>query len=448
LASYSYVNIHYRFPEMAEEKIAGKAYLEIHSLSTSSTHFGKFWVYKGTLREFIPDNGNPKQKGKNIPFQLTLPQLHQLKRPLANKDYIIQGKLKKSPTGTYHFSVKKEEPWLPVKGSWSTAEQRYQAKKSVAHYIHEHIPYHQSAVFLSGIATGDFDDRMMQFDFGRFGLQHIMAISGFHFAIIAGILSFLLSFVFSKRKTTGVLIVLLTSYFLFLGTGPSIMRAWLTAMIVLTGLLLEKRPSGLNSLGFAMLVILIYNPLLCQTIGFQFSFLATAAILLLNQGCDHLLQQIWPKRPLYRVIEMDRLNQHLYCLLNIFRQGISLSLAVNLMVLPLLLFYFHKFPILSLVYNLFFPFLVSISMLLLILSVIASFVFFPLGNFLHVINSSYTLFVLNFTTHMPPRLHLIWRVPDFSLALVVLHLCLIFWLGLWFREKAHQRQDEIKDLII
>ncbi len=31
----------------------------------------------------------------------------------------------------------------------------------------------------------------MSYEFGRFGLQHIMAVSGFHFSVITGILSWL-----------------------------------------------------------------------------------------------------------------------------------------------------------------------------------------------------------------------------------------------------------------
>ena len=161
------------------------------------------------------------------------------------------------------------------------------------------------------------------------------------------------------------------------------MRAWLTILVAMCGYLLNKRGSALNSLGIAMLVVLAYDPILCNHIGFQLSFLATAAILMLFNGIDHSLKYTFFKRPLSEVIQMNGLNQHGYLLLNYCRQGIALSLAVNLATLPLLLFYFHKFSLMSLIYNLFFPFLVSLSMVMLILGMVGSIVFSPLGQIFH-----------------------------------------------------------------
>ena len=79
------------------------------------------------------------------------------------------------------------------------------------------------------------EDRLMQFEFGRFGLQHIMAISGFHFAILAGFFSFGLHLMLNRRVANAFLIALLSTYFVFLGAGPSILRAWMTILITLGG---------------------------------------------------------------------------------------------------------------------------------------------------------------------------------------------------------------------
>src|SRR5262249_55475973 len=151
----------------------------------------------------------------------------------------------------------------------------------------------------------------------------------------------------------------------------------------------------------ALLAILLFDPLMAKGIGFQFSFATTAAILLLFSSCDVAMQMIFNKRPLSQITKMDRTNQHGYFLLSTIRQGLALTLAVNLVALPMTLFYFHKFPWMSLIYNLFFPFLVSVSMLLLIIGTLSQLLFSPLGEWVHACNNVYTHYMLNYTYNMP-----------------------------------------------
>lgn len=436
---WSFVSIAYQFPALPPEGAKGIGYFEISSLSSSTTHFGKRWVYKGSLHTFEPTSA------RNIPITVTLPHNEETKRPLANHSYIIEGTLKEVFGGRYVLSVEKSAPWMPVNGTWSLAEYRYHAKQAVGKYIQNHIQSRRAGVFLTGIATGEFDDRMMQFEFSRFGLQHIMAISGFHFAIIAAILSLLLRLVISKRKAHVILIFLLTSYFFFLGCGPSVMRAWVTISIVLLGFLLERRGSGLNSLGISLAVVLAIDPLMCNHIGFQFSFVTTAAILLMFGLSDVLLQRIFMKRRLSQVVEMNALNQHGYCVLSFLRQSLSLTMAVNLIALPMMLFYFQKFPLMSLLYNLFFPFLVSVSMLLLIIGVLATFALPIVGNVIHAVNERYTQFVLDFTYNMPTTVDVTWRVLEIPVEWIVSYLCVVFGGAIYFKHAMERSNRSLED---
>lgn len=412
-----YVYSHYHLIELPLEGSFGEGELHIDSLSTSKTHFGAFWVYKGSLKTF-------GRQGRNLPVRITLP-VKWGSHPPANRDYLVRGVLKQTPPG-YSLKLNRQDPWIPIKGSYSFAEGRYHAKKWVGDLIHAHIPDRRSADFLAGIATGDFEDRLMQYEFGRFGLQHIMAISGFHFALLAGILSFGLRLFLSRRLASALLIALLSTYFVFLGAGPSILRAWITILITLGGYFLERRGSGLNSLGVALLLILLYDPLLCLSVGFQFSFVATAAILCLFQPFDAYLQVLFKKRQLSHTVQMHPVQQHGYLILTWFRQGLALTLAVNLVTLPVVLFYFHKFALMGLVYNLFFPFLVSGAMLLLLLG------FLVPG--LHALNSFYTSFMLDYTYNMPAQADILYRVDNFPAWGVVLILC-----GLWIGAMKVQR---------
>lgn len=238
---------------------------------------------------------------------------------------------------------------------------------------------------------------------------------------------------------------MLSSYFLFLGWAPSITRAWITILIALLGLLLEKRSFALNSLGVALLVTLFLDPFCCQQIGFQFSFIVTASILLFHSASKFLVEQIWKKRPLSQMVEMSSLDQHGYYILSLLREAFALAISVNLTAFPIALFYFNKFPLMSLVYNLFFPFMVSISMLLLLLGILFSWSF--LGYVFHAINNRYTEFMLNFTYNLPTSWDITWRISSFPLWLLTLYLCLIFSAGILCRHYLESKKREVEDFV-
>jgi len=447
LSFFGYTSARYHFIEISREEtsIFGQGHVALESIASKSTHFGKRWVYKGVLRSFQSDASDKENIERvNLPCTISLAQSDDILRPPADSDYLIYGRLKELASGYYALVPIKEKPWLPVKGSWSLAEYRFQAKQQVARYIHNVMSDSRSATFLTGVASGDFDDRMMTFEFGRFGLQHIMAISGFHFAIIAGILSVLLSIFMGRRGAIVLLMVLLSLYLLFLGASSSILRAWIAVMIALCGCLLERRGSGLNSLGVALVAILILDPLAAQNLGFQFSFVTTAAILLLFGGCDLLFKQVFPQRSLSQMVRMNGLNQHGYCFLVFFRQAFALTLAVNIIAIPMMLYYFQKFPLLGLVYNLFFPFLVSVSMLLLILGVLFE-VIYPLAEGIHVVNNGYTQFVLNFTYNMPTSADVTWHLPSLPLEGILMYLCAVFFAGIVAADWLERRQEAAQD---
>ena len=422
------INIHLKI-QIPFQCASGTAFFQVDSLAERHHNFGKQWVYKGTLKKFVPDNATTCS-AKVIPCSIILPDSPEIRRPLADRAYLLHGTLKALDRGGYLLKVSQHDPWKPIPNSFSLAEIRYQAKKALSGYIHAHVEETRSAVFLSGIITGDFDDRLMQHEFGRFGLQHLMAISGFHFAIIAAIFNFILRIFFSRRAATYILIAILSTYFLFLGCNPSIIRSWIAVMAGLLGLLLERHGSGLNALGVGLMAILLYDPLLCQHIGFQFSFAATAALLMLFPASEMLLQRFCPKRPLSVGVRMDIFNQLGLILLTLLRQGVALGIAVNLVTLPLMLYHFHRFPLMSLLYNLFFPLLVSFSMLLLIVALLLGLIFPPLADLMHRFNCRFTHGMLDFTYNIPPAIDWVLRLQDFPIEVVIVSLSLIFWLAL------------------
>lgn len=447
LAALAYGICCYQFPSIGQDCIQGTAHISISSLQVKTTHYGCQWSYRGGISNFFPDGPiEGVSIARNITYSLSLPCNESIHRPSANQDYVVHGILRQTGDRQYMLKISPNEPWHPVKGSWSLAEYRYHTKKAVKEYISRNISNPHSAAFLGGLATGEFESRIFSFEFGRFGLQHIMAISGFHFCVIAGILSIFLRFVLSRKRGSAILILLLSSYFLFLGCSPSIMRAWIAILIGLGSHLIEKRASAINSLGVALLVILLLDPLACLNIGFQFSFLTTAAILLLYSGCSKIFERFLTKRPLSQLVEMNLWNQHGYYIFALFRQGVALGLAVNLVAMPVTLYYFQKFPWMSLLYNLFFPMLVSGAMFLLLIGMLLVVLLPFAADWIHALNSRYTQWILNFTFNMPTSLDVYLRVDPIPSWIIISYLCAIFVGSIFVKNYLELKREQMQDL--
>jgi competence protein ComEC len=446
LSSWLYHSSYYRFPPLPPEGIKGTASLTIQSLSLHSTYFGKNWLYRCQLKDFFPDHDSSLSIASHLECLISIPERGHWQRPPANQDYIVVGTLTQTATGSYKLKIDKKHPWKAIKNSWSLAEKRYQAKQWVKTTLQQLMNHQKSASFLSGMATGEFEDPLIQEAFARFGLQHIMAISGFHFAILAAILNFLFRFIIPRKINALLIVIVLGFYFIFLGPTASILRSWIMISITMIGYLIDKPGKALNSLGIALIGVLGINPLLCQTLGFQFSFLVTISILLLGSVSDYYLTFLIPKRPLSEMVQMNNWNQHGYYLLSLFRQGLALTFAVNLFALPLTLYYFHQFPLMSLLYNLFFPLFISFSMLLLIIGCFCSLIFPPLGQLIHSFNSFYTKWILSLTYQMPASIDNYLKIEFIPSWLLITYICVLGIVSITIKCYLKEKKEEQLEL--
>lgn len=381
-------------PHIPEEGVVGTAKISIEQLSMSSTAHQSSYIYKGKILSFTGEN----VEIKGVPFYLSYPAKKK-NRPPANCDYEITCRLKK---GRGMQAILKPLPgtsWIPLK-SYSLSETRFNLKQMVKKWMEAQFKTPSTVQFLAGLVIGEFDDKNLRLDFGRFGLLHLLAISGFHFSIIASLLILILRPFFHDKSLNLIMIVLLSLYFLFLGWGPSILRAWFTLLVYLGAYFHERFSSPINSLGACLLLAALIDPLMLENLGFQFSFLTTGAILFGLEPCANFFDRISPKRSLETVYTWSWIDQISYITLGFMKNGLSLSCATTCTALPISLYYFGTFPLLSLIYNIFFPFLVSISMSLLIFGSLLS--IFPfLSDPIHLLNDYFTSFILNLTYEIP-----------------------------------------------
>jgi len=421
-------------PPPIKEALKGSGYFSIHRLKTHASPFQRSLLYQGELTTFITEEGAVLKK---IPISVKAPKKG--KRPTASSDYIIKGVILEDK-GRYLFKPDPTEKWHKQPETFSFAEWRYKAKQKITSYLKKNYAHRNSQKFLGTLVTGDLEERSLALNFNRLGLQHLLAISGFHFSLIALFCGFFLKALLPRKAATLLLLILLSAYFFLIGPTPSIQRAWIGISLYLIGKLCNLHCPGLNALGVALIAAIILDPLSSQTIGFQLSFLVTAAILLLYPACEAILKRLLPKRSLSEILEMSRLDQHGYILSATIRKALALTCAVQLVALPVSLYLFHQFPLLSIAYNLFFPVAVSLSLFLLFLALPLSWLIPPMGTLLHRWNDNYTATILQLCERPPIALHYSLYTPHIPLPLLLLLLAAIFYGGIiWHERKIYAK---------
>ena len=132
----------------------------------------------------------------------------------------------------------------------------------------------------AGILIGlrDLVDRDVAAAFTAAGLTHIVAISGWNIAVVAGVLAALLRRLSRRRRSIATLAAI-AAYALAAGAGASVIRAALMAAAVVGSRELGRPGTAASALGLAVVALLVIDPAVIEDAGFQLSVAATAGLL-------------------------------------------------------------------------------------------------------------------------------------------------------------------------
>lgn len=219
------------------------------------------------------------------------------------------------------------------------------------------------------------------------GLIHLLAISGLHVSLMTGMFYFLcIRFGMTRDSTATLLLCLLPAYIIIAGGSPSVIRSVLMSMLLLASIKWWKKSSMLDVVSFSCIVMLAINPYFLVNIGFQLSFMVSASLILSSRA-------IFKHYP------------------NTFASLFAVSFLSQISSLPILLFHFYEFSLLSLPLNMLYVPLYSIIILpFALFTVFLLGVFEPVGQiFAYVL--SWILDILNQAT--------VW-VSQFSFAVLTL----------------------------
>lgn len=167
-------------------------------------------------------------------------------------------------------------------------------------------------------------------DYAGAGVIHILCVSGLHVGIIYLLAETLFSLLKRRKRIYFLhpvfIIGIIWLYALITGLAAPVLRASIMFTLIILGRSSQKQFNSFNTLAAAAFLLLVFDPPLLFNVGFQLSYTAVLGII----SFQPYLRKLWrPKNPVI-VYGWDL---------------ITVSLAAQILTTPLVLYYFHRFPV-------------------------------------------------------------------------------------------------------
>ncbi|WP_179022089.1 ComEC/Rec2 family competence protein [Winogradskyella forsetii] len=180
-------------------------------------------------------------------------------------------------------------------------------------------------------------DKSVYNNYVNSGTIHILAVSGLHVGLILWILNFLfrplLYLKYGNFIRPFILIIILWTFAVIAGLSPSVTRAVTMFSVISFAMHLKRRTNIYNTLVISAFFILLIKPTFLFAVGFQMSYLAVLGIV----SVQPIIYKLW--QPKYWILDKPW-------------QIFTVTLAAQIGVVPISLFYFHQFPGLFFISNL------------------------------------------------------------------------------------------------
>ena len=281
---------------------------------------------------------------------------------------------------------------------------------------------------IAGITYGDrreLSDTPLESALQNTGLAHYMAVSGTHMAMLAALVFFLLSACKLKRIWISILTFFICFTFtIFTGFASGSIRSLIMLAIALLAYSLWRRVDVLFSLGLAAIFMLIADPIMAVSLGFQLSFGTVMGIIIFGRYSQLWLSTLIPTA--------------LRHLSSTITNGLAVAIVATFITLPLTVNAFGIVPLIGPVSNLIIAPLLSLLLFFSFISHAFMIAIPVLGNFLFQMS----LYLSDFIAIIILRLAQIpWAsisLSSFSPFTVILFLIAIAGLW-WFWPRPNKR---------
>lgn len=357
----------------------------------------------------------------------------ELQTPPENEEFSYRDYLARQ--GIHSYMTKAEVTRLPGNDGNFIYRFIYSFKSRLVENAYKIYPDPEASLFagiLFGVDTGL--PKKLQEAFKNTGTAHIIAISGFNIAIIAGLFFSTFRIILRNERVGAALAVLFVFLYAFLvGGDPAVMRAAFMGSLSLFARQIGRRNAGLNTLAIVAVIMSLINPLTLWDVGFQLSFFATLGLILYAEPFSSFTASL---------IEKNSKTDNT-ALVRILNDNVILTLAAQVMTIPLMMYYFHRFSIVSFIAN---PFILPVQPAVMILgglAVFVSLIILPLGQLLAWVAwpfAGYTIRTVEFFDGIPNGVIVLGDVPLWLIYMTYASLLLVTfnWSSIqsWFKSSA------------
>ena len=356
-----------------------------------------------------------------------------LKTPPENEEFSYRDYLARQ--GIHSYMTIAEVTRLPGNDGNPIYKLIYGFKEQLVSHTYKIFPDPEASL-LSGILFGVDTGlpKKLQDDFKTTGTAHIIAISGFNIAIIAGLFFRFFKWTLKNERLGAVFAVIFVFLYAFLvGGDPAVIRAAIMGSFSLFAKQVGRRNAGMNTLAVVAALMALWNPLTLWDVGFQLSFFATLGLILYAEPLSNITVRFFEKVT----------QQEAGAIANIINDNVMLTIAAQIMTIPLMLYYFHRLSLISFIAN---PFILPVQPAVMILGGLAVFVSLllqPIGQLLAWVAwpfAGYTIRVVEFFAKTPNGVIVFGDVPLWFIYMTYTSLLLVTfnWSAIqnWFKSAA------------
>lgn len=316
----------------------------------------------------------------------------------------------------------------------------------------------QEKALLKGILLGEKKEITEEQEeaFRVSSLSHILAVSGMHIVyIIAGVVFILRIFGIAKPKIH-IITVLVIIFFMFLTEfTPSVVRASIMSILVLLAFLLKRKSDVWINISISSLIILISNPYILLSLGYQLSYLATIGIILgmkivgaYKEKKNYIENEIETKLEKKRVQKNIKGNvknlliDRLKVIKRFFIDTVIVCLSAQLFVFPIILLNFNTLSIYFLLSNLIVAPIMGLITILGFIVIFISYVFYPVAfylNFIEILSLKFINIMTNFITNLPNS-NIYLKTP-YVISIIIYFAIILIFVGVYLsKERVVKRK--------
>ncbi|MCY8310515.1 DNA internalization-related competence protein ComEC/Rec2 [Bacillus vallismortis] len=209
-------------------------------------------------------------------------------------------------------------------------------RKDIVSFTNSLLPP-DSAGIVQALIVGDrfhVEDGVLN-AYQKLGVVHLLAISGLHVGILtAGLFYIMIRVGITRKKAAILLLVLLPLYVMLTGAAPSVLRAALMSGIYLAGSLVKWRVHAAGAICLSYITLLLFNPYHLFEAGFQLSFAVSFSLVLSSSIFQHVKTSLGQMTMVSLIAQLGSLPILLYH----FQQFSMISVLMNMVLVPIYTF--------------------------------------------------------------------------------------------------------------